>query len=58
MIAAGCLLLVVLPLAGMVLGLLVGSKAAAIWCALVGFAIAIAVCGTSIYALIKAGRNS
>jgi hypothetical protein len=58
MVAAGCLLLVILPLAGLVLGLIVGSKAVAIWCALGGLTIAIAICGTSVYALVKAGRHS
>lgn len=58
MIAAGCLLLVILPLAGLVLGLVIGSKAVAIWCALGGLALAIAICCTSVYVLVKAGRHS
>jgi hypothetical protein len=58
MLAAGCLLLVILPLAGLVLGLFVGGKAIAVWSALGGFAIAIALCCTSVYALMKARRRS
>lgn len=58
MIAAGCLLLVILPLIGLGLGLLVGSKTVAAVCALGGFVIAAAVCGTAIYALMKARPRS
>ena len=58
MVAVGCLLLVILPLAGLALGLLAGSKFVGIWCALGGFTIAVAVCSTAMYALIKAGRRS
>ena len=58
MIAAGCLLLVILPLIGLGLGLLVGSKGVAILCALGGLVIAAAVCGTTVYALMKARHRS
>ena len=58
MIAAGCLLLVILPLAGLVLGLVLGSETIAIWCMIGGFAMAVAVCCTSIFALMRAGRRS
>jgi len=58
MIAVGCLLLVILPLAGLVLGLFVGSKALAIWFALGGLAVAIGICGISAYALFRAGHRS
>jgi hypothetical protein len=58
MIAAGCLLLVILPLIGLGMGLLFGSKALAILCALVGFTMAAAVCCTAAYALMKARHRS
>jgi hypothetical protein len=58
MIALGCLLLVILPLAGLAFGLLIGSKTVAIFCALGGLAIAAAVCCTAVYALLKAGHRS
>lgn len=57
MIAIGCLLLVILPLAGLVLGLvLVGTKLG-IGLAIAGLAIALAVCALTGYALAKAGRR-
>jgi hypothetical protein len=58
MVALGCLLVVILPLAGLAMGLLIGSKVVAVWCALGGAASAIAVCSTAIYAVIKAGPRS
>jgi len=58
MVALGCLLIVILPLAGLTLGLLVGSKVVAVWCALGGLAAAAAVCSTAFYAVFKAGRRS
>ena len=58
MFAVGCLLLIILPLAGFLLGLSLGNETIALWCAFAGFAIALAACGTSIYALVKSGRRS
>ena len=57
MLAVGCLLLVVLPLAGLAVGGLVAGLEGAIWAAAAGFAIALAVAGTAAFALVKAGRG-
>lgn len=57
MIALGCLLLIVLPLAGLALGTFVGGASGALWFALGGLAIALVVCGVSVYALMKASRR-
>lgn len=57
MIAFGCLLLIVMPLIGLAVGGYVGGGAGAAWAGLAGLAIAIAVCGVSAAALVKAGRR-
>jgi hypothetical protein len=57
MIAIGCLLLVILPVAGFMLGLFVSGMPMAIGLAAAGFVIAAAVCGVTGYALAKAGRR-
>jgi len=57
MIAFGCLLLIVLPLIGLAVGGYVAGGEGAAWTAVAGLAIAIAVCGMSAAALIKAGSR-
>jgi hypothetical protein len=57
MIAFGCLLLIVLPLIGLAVGGYVAGGEGAAWAAGAGLAIAIAVCGVSAAAIIKAGRQ-
>ncbi|MDH7638428.1 hypothetical protein [Sphingomonas oryzagri] len=57
MIAIGCLLLGILPIAGFMLGLFVSGMPMAIGLAVSGFVIAAAVCGVTGYALAKAGRR-
>lgn len=57
MIAFGCLLLIVLPLIGLVVGGYIGGGEGAAWAAAIGFAIAIAVCGMTAAALMKARRR-
>lgn len=57
MVALGCLLLVILPLTGLVVGgYLIGPEAAT-WSAAVGFVLAAAICGIGAYALVKASRR-
>ncbi|MBA2933232.1 hypothetical protein HZF05_03900 [Sphingomonas sp. CGMCC 1.13654] len=58
MIAIGCLLLVILPIAGFMLGLFVSGISIAIGLAVAGFVIAAAVCCVTGYALAKAGRRA
>lgn len=57
MVAVGCLALILLPLAGLVLGGLLGGPAVARWAALAGFALALALCGLAAYAMAKATRR-
>ena len=57
MVAIGCLSLVILPLVGLVLGALFGGPEAAKWAAGAGLAAAMAICGVSALALVKAGRR-
>lgn len=57
MIAFGCLLLIVLPLIGLAVGGYVAGGEGAAWAAVAGLVIAIAVCGVSAAALVKAGRQ-
>jgi hypothetical protein len=56
-IAIGCLLLVVLPILGLVLGGLFGGHNGAKWAALIGLGIAVTVCGLSGYALVEVSRR-
>lgn len=57
MIAFGCLLLLVLPLMGLAVGGYIGGVDVALWTALAGFGVAVAVCGITAAALVKAGRG-
>ncbi|MGP7794445.1 hypothetical protein [Sphingomonas sp. CLY1604] len=57
MIAAGCLSLVVLPLIGMAAGGWLAGSGGAAWGAGIGFALALALCGLSGLALVKARRG-
>lgn len=57
MIVVGCLLLVILPLVGLAVGGIVAGSEGVKWGAVVGFGLALGVCGMSAYALIKIGRH-
>lgn len=57
MIAIGCLLLIVLPLAGLAGGGLIAGPAGARWGAAIGFGIAAIACGLTGYALVKISRR-
>ena len=57
MVAVGCLLLVVLPLLGLTLGGFLGGPHVALWCAALGFGVAVVVCAVAGYALVRAGRR-
>jgi hypothetical protein len=57
MIAIGCLLLIILPIAGFAIGMIASGIKIAIWAALACFAIAAIACGITTYALAKAGRR-
>ena len=56
MIAIGCLLLVILPIAGLVLGGLFAGPVGARWGAVIGFCIALIVCLFTGYALVRLRR--
>lgn len=56
MIAIGCLLLVILPIVGLVLGGLFAGPIGARWGALIGFSIALIVCLFTGYALVRLRR--
>ena len=58
MVAIGCLLLVILPIVGFVVGGMVAGAQAAMWSAALGFSVAAAICGVAGYALVKAGRRA
>jgi len=57
MVAIGCLLLVILPIMGFVVGGAVAGAHAGMWTAAAGFAVALTICGAAAYALVKAGRR-
>ena len=57
MVVIGCLLLVILPIVGFVVGGLIAGADAGMWTAALGFVIALAICGVAGYALIKASRR-
>jgi hypothetical protein len=57
MAALGCLLLMVLPMLGLIAGGMIGGRDAAIWSAVTGLVVALAICGTAAYALVQAGRR-
>lgn len=57
MIVAGCLSLVVLPLAGLTVGTLLWGTAGALWGAITGLAGALLIAGVSGYALLTARRR-
>lgn len=57
MIVAGCLLLVILPLAGLALGGLAAGPEGARIGAAIGLALALLACGLSGYALVKVARR-
>lgn len=54
MVVIGCMLLVILPLIGLVVGGYLGGLAVGLRTALGGFAVAFAVCSVSVVALVKA----
>ena len=57
MVALGCFLLLVLPLAGLVIGGWLAGPEGMIWGAGTGLAIALGVSGVMGYSLVKAGRR-
>lgn len=57
MAALGCFLLLVLPLAGLVIGGWLGGPPGMAWGAGIGFALALAISGVAGGALVKAGRR-
>lgn len=57
MIVIGCLLLVILPIAGLALGGVIGGPGGARWGALAGLAVALLACGFTSYALAVVGRR-
>ncbi|MGE7206392.1 hypothetical protein ACQKJZ_12005 [Sphingomonas sp. NPDC019816] len=57
MIMFGCLLLVVLPLIGLVVGGYLGGLTAGLWTALGGLALAVLACSISVIALVKARHS-
>jgi hypothetical protein len=57
MIATGCLSLIILPLIGLAVGGYVGGLDAAIWSAVGGLVVALAVCGITAMALVKARQR-
>ncbi len=54
MVIFGCLLLIILPLIGLVIGSYLGGLAIGIWAALGGFGLAVLACSISVMALMKA----
>ncbi|MGB3797156.1 MAG: hypothetical protein WA957_12720 [Alteraurantiacibacter sp.] len=57
MAALGCFLLLILPLAGLLLGGWLAGTDGMIWGAGAGFAVALAITGMMTYALVKARRS-
>jgi hypothetical protein len=57
MVAIGCLALLVLPLVGLTCGGLIAGPHGARWGGAIGLAIALAVCGFTVYALRLIGRG-
>ncbi|WP_181950884.1 hypothetical protein [Aurantiacibacter spongiae] len=57
MAVAGCLLLLVLPIAGGVLGLWLLGPDAMAWGAAIGFGVAVVACALPALALWRAGRR-
>jgi hypothetical protein len=56
-VAIGCLALLVLPLAGLSCGGWIAGSTGAIWGAVIGFGMALSLCGFSAYALQAIGRH-
>lgn len=57
MAALGCFLLLILPLAGLMLGGWLAGPEGMIWGAAIGFAVALIVTGIMGYALVRARRR-
>lgn len=57
MVILGCLLLIILPLMGFVIGGYLGGVAIGIWAALGGLGLAVFACVIPVMALVKAGRR-
>ncbi|WP_230480800.1 hypothetical protein [Sphingomonas sp. Leaf21] len=53
MVMIGCLLLIILPLIGFVVGAYFGDVAIGLWAAAGGFGLAVLVCSISVTALVK-----
>jgi len=58
MAVIGCLLLIILPLLGLIIGGLLAGAEGVKWGAAAGFALALVFCGAGTYALFKATRRS
>jgi hypothetical protein len=56
-VAVGCLLLIVLPLAGLLGGGFFFGPEGATWGAVIGFVVAVVACAVPAFALVKAGRH-
>ncbi|HWU01688.1 MAG TPA: hypothetical protein VN222_03015 [Novosphingobium sp.] len=57
MVAMGCIALIVLPILGLIAGLMLGGLNAGLWGAGIGFVVALAMSGVTALALVKAGRK-
>lgn len=57
MAIAGCFLLLVLPILGLLIGIVTAGAQGAIWGAVTGLVIALAASGVMAYALVKASRR-
>lgn len=57
MVVIGCLILVILPLLGLVVGGVLAGSQGAKWGACAGLAIALIVCAVSVYTLVRVGRR-
>lgn len=57
MAVAGCFLLLVLPILGLLIGIVTAGAQGALWGAIAGFVIALAASGVMTYALVKASRR-
>jgi hypothetical protein len=57
MFAVGCLLLIILPLAGVAIGAVVGGAHGVAWGAVIGGGAALIVCIASAWALVRLSRR-
>lgn len=57
MAAIGCLLLIILPIVGLTLGGLLAGTAGLRWGAVLGFSVAVLVCGVTAYGFAQMRRR-